>query len=186
MVRWLYIFLCCITLVSEIQGVRYAMRIKKDPLSTYRTRRNLRRSHEPRGTARKREYNIFVVQKHDASHLHYDFRLAIGGVLVSWAVPKGIPRRAGIKRLAMRTDDHPLEYADFEGTIPAGNYGAGTVEIWDHGSYKNEKESSMQRCLKKGVLEFSLSGSKLKGIYVLVRMENKPNQWLLMKKKVGN
>src|ERR1700730_10390157 len=106
------------------------------PLEHYRNKRRFTETPEPAGRPRRSSSrHIFVVQKHKASHLHYDFRLAIDGVLASWAVPKGIPRRAGIKHLAMRTDDHPLEYATFEGTISKGNYGAGTVKIWDHGTF---------------------------------------------------
>ena len=115
---------------------------------------------------------IFVVQKHWATHLHYDFRLEMNGVLKSWAVPKGIPMKRGIKRLAVQTEDHPLSYANFEGVIPKGFYGAGKVKIWDKGKYKLIKKS-------KDEIIFELHGKKLIGRYVLVRM--KGNNWLIFK-----
>lgn len=160
------------------------MRKKRSSLTAYSKRRDTTKSGEPTGKVAKKSKSIFVVQKHDASHLHYDFRLAIDGVLVSWAVPKGPPRRSGIKRLAVHTDDHPMAYATFEGTIPEGNYGAGTVTIWDRGTYTNLGTKSMQQQLKAGTIEFELDGGALTGAYVLVRMKNRgPNNWLLMKKK---
>jgi bifunctional non-homologous end joining protein LigD len=163
----------------------------KNHLEQYQKRRNLDTSPEPKGDVhRKRSSSIFVVQKHAASHLHYDFRLAVDGVLVSWAVPKGIPRKAGIKRLAIQTEDHPLEYATFEGTIPEGEYGAGTVEIWDTGTYANIKEKaankpmSMQQCITQGIIEVQLNGKLLKGMYALVRVPKLGDrQWLLTKMK---
>lgn len=147
------------------------MRNKKKPLSSYTERRDIKKSGEPAGKVVEHSKPIFVVQKHNASHLHYDFRLAIDGVLVSWAVPKGIPRRAGVKRLAVRTEDHPLAYATFEGTIPKGNYGAGTVKIWDHGSYATVSEKNMAQQLAHGKIEFTLDGELLNGTYVLVQMK---------------
>lgn len=172
-----------ILLPIPLHGVRYAMRKKKSTLTTYSERRTTRKSGEPKGTVSKKTKAIFVVQKHKASHLHYDFRLAIDGALVSWAIPKGPPRRAGIKRLAVHTDDHPMAYADFEGTIPEGNYGAGTVTIWDRGSYSNTTEKSMQEQLKSGQLEFELYGDLLRGVYVLVHTQAATSKWLLIKKR---
>jgi DNA ligase D-like protein (predicted 3'-phosphoesterase) len=124
---------------------------------------------------------IFVVQKHDASHLHYDFRLELDNVLKSWAVPKTPPTDPGVKRLAVQTDDHPLSYADFEGTIAEGLYGAGTVEIWDRGTFKPEKR-------EESTIVFELEGTKLKGTYVLLKLKpggtyKGENNWLLFKKK---
>ena len=118
----------------------------------------------------------FVIQKHQATHLHYDFRLEMDGVLKSWAVPKEPPKKSGVKRLAVQVEDHALDYINFEGTIPEGMYGAGTVEIWDKGTYtlKTRRENK---------IEFTLHGSKLKGDYVLIRFRNK--NWLFFKKK-GN
>jgi len=122
-----------------------------------------------------RDGKIYVIQKHDATHLHYDFRLEIDGVLKSWAIPKEPPTESGIKRLAVQVEDHPIEYATFEGTIPEGQYGAGTVEIWDKGEYvmKDRKEDK---------LIFEIRGNKLKGLYCLVRFKGKEN-WLFFKKK---
>ncbi len=120
----------------------------------------------------------FVVQEHHASHLHYDFRLELGGVLRSWAVPKGPPTQPGERRLAIAVPDHPVSYLDFEGAIPAGQYGAGTVRVWDRGTYRLEKSGP-------GELEFVLHGQRLQGPYALVRLEHRPNHWLLLKRKDG-
>jgi DNA ligase D-like protein (predicted 3'-phosphoesterase) len=124
---------------------------------------------------------IFVVQKHDASHLHYDFRLELDNVLKSWAVPKTPPIDTNVKRLAVQTEDHPLSYADFEGAIAEGLYGAGTVEIWDRGTFKPEK-------IEENKIVFELEGKKLKGTYVLLKLKpggkyKGENNWLLFKKK---
>lgn len=116
----------------------------------------------------------FVIQKHRATHLHYDFRLEMDGVLKSWAVPKEPPTVPNVRRLAVQVEDHALDYIDFEGTIPEGEYGAGTVEVWDKGTYslKNRTDKT---------IEFALQGAKLKGNYALIRF--KENNWLLIKKK---
>ena len=124
------------------------------------------------GAARQR----FVIQEHHARHLHYDFRLEMDGVLRSWALPKGPPQKAGIRRLAVEVEDHPLDYINFEGSIPEGQYGAGTVEIWDTGTYTLEKMASDE-------LKFILHGRKLHGPFALVRLENRPQDWLLIKRK---
>lgn len=118
---------------------------------------------------------IYVIQKHDATHLHYDLRLEIDDVLKSWAVPKTPPTESGLKRLAVQVEDHPIEYATFEGTIPEGQYGAGTVEIWDKGEYIMKEKSEDK-------LIFEIRGNKLKGLYCLVRFKGKEN-WLFFKKK---
>lgn len=120
------------------------------------------------------ESGRFVVQKHNATHLHYDFRLEMDNVLKSWAVPKGPPTEPGIRRLAVQVEDHALTWIDFEGTIPKGEYGAGTVEIWDKGTYtlKNRTEK---------MIEFALEGTKLGGNYTLINF--KENNWLLIRKK---
>jgi bifunctional non-homologous end joining protein LigD len=147
-------------------------------LREYKKKRNFDITPEPRGdTVQEHNQPIFVVQRHQASHLHYDFRLEMDGVLKSWAVPKGPPATPKEKRLAVQTEDHPLEYAEFSGTIPEGQYGAGTVEIWDKGAYELVRGS-----FESGVLEVRLDGKKLHGIYVLVRMKD-PKNWLLLKKK---
>lgn len=136
---------------------------------------------------------LFVVHKHSASHLHYDFRLEHDGVLKSWAIPKEISLDPKVKRLAIQVEDHKLSYATFEGTIPEGLYGAGKVEIWDQGHYlviaaneKKESKSLFQKELKAGELKFILFGKKLKGEFALIRMKkNNPDgkHWLLIKKK---
>src|ERR1700674_1147310 len=138
------------------------------PLQEYRRKRHFQRTPEPppeRKTASGD--NTFVVQKHAARRLHYDFRLAIDGVLKSWAVPKGPSLNPGDKRLAVQTEDHPMDYGGFEGTIPEGNYGAGEVILWDVGTYTVEGNLSAQEQLNKGELKFSLHGRKLNGSFVL-------------------
>jgi len=143
-------------------------------LEEYRQKRKFSKTPEPSGGAGGGEGNRFVVQKHQASHLHYDFRLEIEGVLKSWAVPKGVPDVSGVRRLAVQTEEHPVEYIDFAGTIPDGEYGAGTVEIWDKGTFRLDNESPAG-------LEFSLNGEKLSGAYVLIHTDGK--NWLFIKRK---
>jgi bifunctional non-homologous end joining protein LigD len=157
------------------------------PLTKYRTKRDFEVTSEPEGVARKKaskESLIFVVQKHQASHLHYDFRLEWGGVLLSWAIPKGPSLDPSIKRLAMAVEDHPVEYAKFEGIIPEGQYGGGTVMVWDQGTW--EPEMDVESGLRNGELKFSLHGKKLRGSWVLVRTRRAPGKterasWLLIK-----
>lgn len=149
-------------------------------LAKYRKRRHFKKTPEPKGKKIKggRE-PVYVIQKHHARSLHYDLRLEMGGVLKSWAVPKGPPKKIGEKHLAVHTEDHPMEYAKFEGIIPKGEYGAGKVEIWDKGTYVNVKSDSMKKCLKDGVIEFQPHGERLKGTYALVHFKEK--NWLLIK-----
>ena len=162
---------------------------KQDSLKQYRAKRDFRRSGEPGGRKAKprRRRPRFVIQKHDARSLHYDFRLEAEGVLKSWAVPKGPSTNPKDKRLAMPTEDHPLEYADFEGVIPKGHYGAGTVIVWDKGTYRNlterdGKKVPVEEALEKGHLKFSLEGRKLKGGYALTRIgKGSEARWLLVK-----
>jgi bifunctional non-homologous end joining protein LigD len=154
-------------------------------IAAYQAKRDFTQTAEPSGKKKAGgKKPLFVVQKHDASHLHYDFRLEIGGVLKSWAVPKGPPTDMQTKRLAMMVEDHPYDYAHFEGTIPEGNYGAGTVMIWDIGTWENLGPDP-QEGLKKGKLHFRLEGRKLKGEWALVQMHGpratKGNEWLLLK-----
>ncbi len=120
---------------------------------------------------------IFVIQKHHASHLHYDLRLEKDGVLKSWAVPKEPPKEIGIKRLAVQVEDHPLDYANFEGEIPEGSYGAGLVEIWDKGYYIPSKFEASE-------IIFELKGGKLKGTYCLIKLKRQQKNWLFFRKNV--
>lgn len=165
---------------------------KKDSLKEYQEKRDFRRTSEPSGEGGRKNAGgpIFVIQKHDASNLHYDFRLEVDGVLKSWAVPKGPSTDPSEKRLAVPTEDHPLDYADFEGTIPEDEYGGGTVMVWDTGAYRNlraEKDqddgrADMQEALEQGMLEVWLEGEKLQGGYALVRTaKGEDARWLLIK-----
>ena len=152
-------------------------------LENYRKKRKFLQTPEPKGKAGSEEKAIFVVQEHHASHLHWDFRLEIAGVLKSWAVPKGIPKK-GEKHLAVETEDHPIEYASFKGVIPEGNYGAGKVEIWDKGHYSNLSDLDMEESYKKGHLSFRLKGKKLDGEFSLIntRFSGNNKNWLLIGK----
>ena len=143
-------------------------------LEEYKKKRSFNKTPEPEGKIVQGKEHRFVVQKHQASHLHYDFRLEMDGVLKSWAVPKGMPEKPGIRRLAVQTEDHPLDYIDFAGTIPEGQYGAGTVEIWDRGRYELTKQ-------EKDHIEFTLEGERLSGGYVLVHTDGR--NWLIIKRK---
>jgi bifunctional non-homologous end joining protein LigD len=157
-------------------------------LEKYNQKRKFKETPEPEGKkGAKGKFLKFIVQKHDASHLHYDLRLEMGGVMKSWAVPKGPSLNPQIKRLAMQVEDHPLSYNKFEGTIPEGNYGAGEVIVWDKGTYhslktKNTKESEEEflEGLKKGRLKFILNGKKLKGKFSLFRFKSE-KEWILAK-----
>lgn len=159
-------------------------------LTLYNKKRNFKETSEPAGKVKGSESElIFVVQRHKASRLHYDFRLELDGVLKSWAVPKGPSMNPKDKRLAMMVEDHPYDYKDFAGTIPEGNYGAGIVEIWDSGTYADLEnspreiaEKNLRAGLKSGDFKFQLFGKKLKGEFVLVKLKGKEdNSWLLIK-----
>jgi len=143
-------------------------------LEKYRQKRDFRKTSEPEGEETVAGKSRFVVQKHQASHLHYDFRLEMEGVLKSWAVPKGVSTEPGIRRLAVQVEDHPVDYIDFAGVIPEGQYGAGTVEIWDSGEFELSEQAPDR-------LEFTLRGEKLLGGYVLIHTDGK--NWLLIKRK---
>jgi len=148
-------------------------------LRGYREKRDFNGSPEPAGgeDVEIEGEGVFVVQEHHATRLHYDLRLEIGGVLRSWAVPKEPPVEAGVKRLAVPTEDHPLEYVDFEGEIPEGHYGAGTVKIWDRGALKIEE-------LEEGKILFELRGDRLKGRYALIKSRFRGKEgWLFFKRK---
>lgn len=159
-------------------------------LQVYNKKRNFKETAEPAGKIKGSVAKlIFVVQRHKASHLHYDFRLELDGVLKSWAVPKGPSMNPKDRRLAMMVEDHPYDYKDFSGIIPEGNYGAGIVEIWDKGTYSdidNSETKTAEKNLKKGIksgdFKFQLFGKKLKGEFVLVKLKNNDdNSWLLIK-----
>lgn len=163
-------------------------------LTEYKKKRSFNKTPEPKGAAKASDSALhFVVQKHDATRLHYDFRLEMKGVLKSWAVPKGPSLNPEDKRLAMMVEDHPYDYKDFEGIIPPGNYGAGTVIVWDEGTYEamlapdadvKEQEKELLRELHKGDVKIVLHGKKLKGAFALVHIKGKEeNAWLLIKKK---
>jgi len=175
------------------------MATKKDPLKKYKAKRDFSKTPEPSSVKKTpsnkankltlkldKEKRIFTIQEHHARNLHWDFRLEIDGVMPSWAIPKGPSTDPKIKRLAVQTEDHPISYAKFEGVIPEGEYGAGTVMVWDYGTYnnvreKNEKLIPMNKCLKEGRIEIFLKGKKLKGRYVLIQLKNSKN-WLFFKK----
>lgn len=153
-------------------------------LEEYKRKRDFKQTPEPPAKVEKGSQRRFVVQKHRASRLHYDFRLEMEGVLKSWAVPKGPSLDPADKRLAMQVEDHPVSYFDFEGIIPSGNYGAGTVMVWDVGTW--EPQGDAHQMLAKGDLKFRLDGEKLKGDFALVHMKarrpgSKGNEWLLLK-----
>jgi bifunctional non-homologous end joining protein LigD len=159
-------------------------------LAEYRRKRDFTRTAEPEGgSARSKQKLAFVIQKHAASHLHYDLRLELDGVMKSWAVPKGPSLDPAVKRLAMEVEDHPIEYNKFEGIIPQGEYGGGTVMLWDRGTYTYggsdpDPIEGLRRGYAKGDLKFVLNGKRLKGSWVLVRMRrDRPGkaQWLLIK-----
>src|SRR5947208_2414110 len=149
-------------------------------LTEYRRKRNPKKTSEPFGKAKKRgKQPIFVVQRHDARRLHYDFRLERDGALASWAVPKGVPLDPGQRALAVHVEDHPLAYATFAGEIPAGQYGAGTVEIWDNGTYELVEEK------RNGQLTVRLHGERLDGVWTLVpaHLDGKEENWLLIRRR---
>jgi DNA ligase D-like protein (predicted 3'-phosphoesterase) len=159
---------------------------KEEPLKEYKEKRDFSDTAEPSGElVENSEKPIFVIQKHDASNLHYDLRLESNGVLRSWAVPKGPSMDPSVKRLAIPTEDHPMAYADFEGVIPEGNYGAGTVIIWDTGTFQNKKEEkTFSESLDEGHATITLKGSKLVGDFALIRTGKGDNpRWLFFKMK---
>ena len=162
---------------------------KEERLKGYKAKRDFTKTPEPKATpAKSSEKPIFVIQQHDARSMHFDFRLDVDGILASWAVPKGPSTDPREKRLAVRTEDHPMEYADFEGEIPEGEYGAGTVIVWDTGDYENMsqkdgKKIPMSEALREGHAKVNLFGKKLKGGYALIhtKMRGDDKNWLLIK-----
>ncbi|HLW72838.1 MAG TPA: DNA polymerase ligase N-terminal domain-containing protein [Candidatus Babeliales bacterium] len=184
-----------IALIALLIGLGF-MLIPYDSLLMYKKKRNFDVSPEPQGNTMKAKHSshktskgkpIFVIQKHNASHLHYDFRLEIDGVLKSWAIPKGPSTDPHDKRLAMETEDHPMDYARFEGIIPEGEYGAGAVIVWDTGTFENIKEKdgkpiSLAQSYKNGQIEVNLHGKKLQGGYALIRTSGDDmKKWLCIK-----
>jgi DNA ligase D-like protein (predicted 3'-phosphoesterase) len=164
-----------------------------ESLQKYRQKRDFTRTSEPTGGERPNSGQpLFVIQKHAARRLHYDFRLEVGGTLKSWAIPKGPSTNPKDKRLAVPTEDHPLEYAGFEGVIPPGEYGAGTVLVWDIGTFDNITEKKGQpiplpQALEHGHITVRLTGKKLRGAYSLTRFkQGKDESWLLVKKDDGD
>jgi bifunctional non-homologous end joining protein LigD len=145
-------------------------------LEDYHKKRDFDKTSEPMGNEDEGEGGRFVVHEHHASHLHFDLRLEMDGVLKSWAIPKGPSMNPAEKRLAVMVEDHPLEYIDFRGEIAEGNYGAGKVEIWDSGAYRIKDNE-----LENGKLVFEIAGTKLKGMFSLVRLKRDQKQWLLIK-----
>ncbi|TMI78381.1 MAG: hypothetical protein E6H10_17175 [Bacteroidetes bacterium] len=163
-------------------------------LTLYKKKRSFNETPEPKGKKKSSARSLkFVVQKHDATQLHYDFRLEMEGALKSWAIPKGPSLNPQDKRLAMMVEDHPFDYRTFEGTIPAGNYGAGTVMVWDEGTYTamgfeeepiKKQEKILLEEMKKGDVKIVLDGEKLKGAFALVKIKGRgENTWLLIKKQ---
>ena len=151
-------------------------------LTTYRRKRDFSRTPEPRPRRAKRVRRLrYVIQKHDATRLHYDLRLEAGGVMKSWAVPKGPSLNPADKRLAVPTEDHPVAYNRFEGVIPEGEYGAGSVIVWDKGWYEPTTEGSPARAIQNGALKFELHGEKLRGGFALRRLGER--NWILVKMK---
>jgi bifunctional non-homologous end joining protein LigD len=161
------------------------MPTRKLDIDTYNRKRDFSKTKEPKGRKLKGKGDSFVVQKHDASRLHWDFRLEQDGVLKSWAVPKGPSLDPGQNRLAMRTEDHPLDYGTFEGTIPQGEYGGGTVMMWDRGRWTPEPGKDPAKTIKEGHLHFTLDGERMKGDWVMFRLKPKPGEkaepWMLKK-----
>jgi bifunctional non-homologous end joining protein LigD len=162
---------------------------KSKPLAEYKRKRDFTKTAEPEGKATRRRSTRglrFVIQKHAASHLHFDFRLELDGVMKSWAVPKGPSYDPSVRRLAMEVEDHPIEYNTFEGTIPKGEYGGGTVMLWDRGTYEPEGgggANALRDAYERGDLKILMHGKRMKGGWVLVRMRREAGraQWLLIK-----
>jgi bifunctional non-homologous end joining protein LigD len=158
----------------------------RDRLERYVTKRDFTKTPEPKGKAKRpKRGHRFVVQRHRASHLHYDLRLEMDGVLASWAVPKGPTLDPSAKRLAMHVEDHPLEYFDFEGVIPRGGYGAGDVIVWDWGNYEPVHTDDPLQAVADGELHFDVVGEKLSGRFILIRRgpAGEREQWMLLHKR---
>ncbi|HKU63300.1 MAG TPA: DNA polymerase ligase N-terminal domain-containing protein [Gemmatimonadales bacterium] len=166
------------------------MTTRSDRLAEYRRKRDFGRTREPKGTTRRAPAArlAYVIQRHEATRLHFDLRLELDGVMKSWAVPKGPSLDPGVKRLAIEVEDHPIDYNTFEGTIPQGEYGGGTVMLWDRGTYtyagdSDDPPAALREAYRKGDVKFELRGKRLRGSWVLVRTRrnDRKNQWLLIK-----
>lgn len=166
------------------------MPTRSDQLAEYRRKRDFARTREPRGATGRRTATrlAYVIQRHEATRLHFDLRLELDGVMKSWAVPKGPSLDPAVKRLAIEVEDHPIDYNSFEGTIPAGEYGGGTVMLWDRGTYtyagdSDEPLAALRDGYRNGDFKFELRGKRLRGSWVLVRTRRsgRKNQWLLIK-----
>jgi len=157
----------------------------RDPLAKYNAKRDFSKTAEPKGERAGDTGHRFMVQKHDATRLHWDLRLEVDGVMKSWAVTRGPSLNPDDKRLAVQTEDHPISYADFEGTIPAGEYGGGTVMLWDQGRWVPEPGKDPRRTIEEGHLHFRLEGERMKGDWVMFRLKPKPGEkaepWMLKK-----
>src|SRR3990167_481356 len=183
MLKVMKVKLLFIAFIKLLEGPAMARSLKE-----YEKKRDFSKTTEPTSKKTKKSKNtVFVIQKHEASRLHYDFRLEINGVLVSWAIPKGPSLNSADKRLAVMTEDHPMDYRNFEGVIPKDEYGGGTVMIWDYGTYKNIREKDgkiipMEQCLNDGKIEIFIKGKKIEGAFALIRMRGKDSKnWLLIK-----
>ena len=158
-------------------------------LAKYKKKRNFKITPEPKAKAKNLKKDIFVIQKHFSKRVHFDFRLKLKNVLKSWAVPKGLPKSTIVKTLAVMTEDHPLAYAKFEGTIPKGEYGAGKVVIYDKGYFENIKKDKsgkiipLAKCIKNGHIEVFLHGKKINSAYALIKFQKEKNSWLAIKMK---
>jgi bifunctional non-homologous end joining protein LigD len=167
------------------------MTTRSERLAEYRRKRDFKRTREPKGAATRPPASVrlaYVIQRHEATRLHFDLRLELDGVMKSWAVPKGPSLDPSVKRLAIEVEDHPIEYNSFEGTIPEGEYGGGTVMLWDRGTYRYPGEAddpvaALRAGYRKGDFKFELRGKRLRGSWVLVRTrrQGRKNQWLLIK-----
>lgn len=166
---------------KTVAATKKKVAVPTEALAEYVRKRDFTKTAEPKGTLRKGAGGLYLIQKHRASHLHYDFRLEAEGVLKSWSVPKGPSLDPAVKRLAMMVEDHPVEYGSFEGTIPEGEYGGGTVMLWDAGTYELEEGVAWRDAEQKDRLRFTLHGAKLKGVWNLTRMSGR--QWLLIKSR---
>jgi bifunctional non-homologous end joining protein LigD len=153
-----------------------------DFLQRYLQKRNFKKTPEPGGTfTEEMEGSSFVVHRHDARNLHYDLRIAYKGRLICWAVPKGFSYDKSAKHLAVHTEDHPIQYLSFEGLIPKGEYGAGSMNVWDIGTYALIKSEDLEAALLKGDVKLKFSGRRLRGEWHLVKMKNKKDEWLIFK-----